>query len=262
MHRNDLISNNATLNKESVKEDDINSMDIFERCRHLNLNPVLLACHFQYRVEAFFKVIVVDDPLGKIKNHAIRVELQVLGNPHNHLFLWIIDAAVLSKANTDHYIKFIDSFIQAFVPNPVKNSKLFHLVTAYQVHSHSKSCRKYKDDRCRYHFGKFYTNHTIISLPLQQDLPEDQRNSIINERERTRTTVKQYIDSNLDPRRKTILNPFKENFEKVSSIQNIVMELNIINELQSDSDFQIHIKREPNACFINNFFIEGLQVWK
>ena len=34
------------------------------------------------------------------------------------------------------------------------------------------------------------------------------------------------------------------------------------NALQSDSDFQNHIKREPNACFINNFFIEGLQVWK
>ena len=34
------------------------------------------------------------------------------------------------------------------------------------------------------------------------------------------------------------------------------------NALQSDSDFQIHIKREPNACFINNFFIERLQVWK
>ena len=98
------------------------------------------------------------------------------------------------------------------------------------MHSHSKSCRRYKNERCRYHFGKFYTNHTIISLPLQQDLPEDQKNSILNERERTLTTVKQYIDSNLDPRRKTILNPFKENFEKVPSIQNIVMELNITEE--------------------------------
>ena len=29
------------------------------------------------------------------------------------------------------------------------------------------------------------------------------------------------------------------------------------NALQSDSDFQIHIKREPNACFINNFLLKG-----
>ena len=47
------------------------------------------------------------------------------------------------------------------------------------------------------------------------------------------------------------------------------MELNILEEeyynalsISSDSDFQIHIKREPNACFINNLFVEGSQVWK
>ena len=114
----------------------------------------------------------------------------------------------------------------------------------------------------------FFTDRTIIALPLQEDLPEDLKNSILNERERILKTVKQYIDSNLDPRRKNILNPFKENFEEVSSIH-ILMELNITEEeyynalsISSDSDFQIHIKREPNACFISNFFIEKLQAWK
>ena len=137
------------------------------------------------------------------------------------------------------------------------------------MHSHSKSCRKYKNERCRYHFGTFFADHTIIALPLQDDLPEDVRNSILNERERILTKVKQYIDSNLDPRRKNILNPFKENFEEVPSIQNILMKLNITEEeyynalsISTDSEFQIHIKREPNACVINNFFIEGLQAWK
>ena len=114
----------------------------------------------------------------------------------------------------------------------------------------------------------FFTDRTIIALPLQEDLPEDLKNSILNERKRILKTVKQYIDSNLDPRRKNILNPFKENFEEVSSIH-ILMELNITEEeyynalsISSDSDFQIQIKREPNACFINNFFVEGSQAWK
>ena len=114
----------------------------------------------------------------------------------------------------------------------------------------------------------FFTDRTIIALPLQEDLPEDLKNSILNERERILKTVKQYRDSNLDPRRKNILNPFKENFEEVSSIH-ILMELNITEEeyynalsISSDSDFQIQIKREPNACFINNFFVEGSQAWK
>ena len=32
--------------------------------------------------------------------------------------------------------------------------------------------------------------------------------------------------------------------------------------ISSDSDFEIHLKRQPNACFINNFFSEGLQAWR
>ena len=95
LHWNELISIIATLNQEKITEDDINNMDFFERCKYLNLNPVLLACHFQYRVEVFFKVIVVDGPLGKVKYHAIRVEFQVRGSPHIHSFLWIMDAPVL-----------------------------------------------------------------------------------------------------------------------------------------------------------------------
>ena len=32
--------------------------------------------------------------------------------------------------------------------------------------------------------------------------------------------------------------------------------------ISGDDDFQIHLKREPNACFINNYFVEGWQSWK
>ena len=32
--------------------------------------------------------------------------------------------------------------------------------------------------------------------------------------------------------------------------------------ISGDDDFQIQLKREPNACFINNYFVEGCQSWK
>ena len=76
LHWNELIFIIATLNKEKITEDDINNMDFFERCKYLTLNPVLLARHFQYRVEVFFKAIIADGPLGRVKYHAIRVEFQ------------------------------------------------------------------------------------------------------------------------------------------------------------------------------------------
>ena len=47
---NELISIIATLQGETLIDNDIKEMDFFDRCSFLNLNPVLLARHFQYRV--------------------------------------------------------------------------------------------------------------------------------------------------------------------------------------------------------------------
>ena len=74
---NKLISVIAKLNGENREEDDTHNMDFFDRCCNLNLNPVVLAPHFQYSVEVFFKVIIVNGPLGKVQYHTIRVEFRV-----------------------------------------------------------------------------------------------------------------------------------------------------------------------------------------
>ena len=90
------------------------------------MNQVLLARLFQYRVETFIKVIVAYGQLGKVKHHATRAEFQLRGSLHTDSFVWITDAAVLSKANIDEHIMFIDSVNKAFVLNPVENSEIFH----------------------------------------------------------------------------------------------------------------------------------------
>ena len=36
-----------------------------------------------------------------------------------------------------------------------KNPEHFDLATTYQVYYHTKSCRKYKNEKFRYHLGKF-----------------------------------------------------------------------------------------------------------
>lgn len=89
---NKLVLIIAKLNALDISDEDIDKIDYFERCKLLNSNPVLLARHFQYRVEVFFKEIIVDGPLGKVKYHAIRVEFQFRGSPHVHSFIWVIDA--------------------------------------------------------------------------------------------------------------------------------------------------------------------------
>ena len=118
-------------------------------------------------------------------------------------------------------------------------------------------------------FWKIFAERTIIRLPLPSDLTEAEKNNILNEREHILSTVKQYIDNNLDPRKHNILSPLKEDFEETPSIKSILAELGLTENqyynalsISSDSDFQIHIKRAPNARFVNNFFTEGLQAWK
>ena len=44
-------------------------MNYDDRCRYLNMNPAFVARHFQYRVESFFKEIIFNGSLGKMKYH-------------------------------------------------------------------------------------------------------------------------------------------------------------------------------------------------
>ena len=156
-----------------------------------------------------------------------------------------------------------------YVADTIKNPDLFKLLTTYQVHSHSKSYRKYKNEKCRYHFGTFFTDHTIISILLAGNLPEDVRNSNLNERDRILGNVKEYVNNNLNPKKRNILNPLKENYEKVPNIPDILKGINLTEDqycdalsISNDSYFQIYLKCQPNACFIDNFFEEGLQAWQ
>ena len=93
--------------------------------------------------------------------------------------------------------------------------------------------------------------------------------NIFNEEEHVLSKVKQYIDTNFDFKKRNFLNSIKNDFEELPSIGNILAGLGITGEeyysalaTSIDTDFQMHIKREPNTCFVNNYFVEGLQTWK
>ena len=78
--------------------------------------------------------------------------------------------------------------------------------------------------------------------------------------------VKNYTDIHLDPGKRTILRPHKDNFDDTTNIQNILAELKLTEEeyygalsISKEPDFQIHLKQKNNTCFINNVFVDGLQ---
>ena len=161
-----LVSIIGKLKGEKLTSGRIRSINCFERCSYLNFNPVLLVRQFQYRVQAFFQATVLNSPLDRVKYYGIRAEFQVRGSPHIRSFLWILNAPVLSKDNIQEYITFVDGIIKANVPDISKNEELFNLETAYQVHSHSKSCRECNNN-CRCNFRNFFSNRAMgaVSLP-------------------------------------------------------------------------------------------------
>ena len=118
----------------------------------LNSNLVFVARHCQYRVEIFFKEIVIDGSLWKTKYYAIRVEFQVRGSPHMDCFLWVVYALVLTSKNEEDYVAFVDQVVHAFLCDRNENPELHNLVKLYQLHRHSRTRRKYKNEPCRFKF--------------------------------------------------------------------------------------------------------------
>lgn len=191
------------------------------------------------------------------------------GSPHIHSLLWVLNAPILQTENKDEYIAFVDSIIKCELPNNETNSNLYKLVSMFQTHSHSKSCRKYKNKNCRYSFGKFFTDHTIIAEPLPDNISKEEEEIRLRERKNILEKVKLYIDTHLNPRYDNMLHPDEPNYNQPGTIEEILESLNITKEeyenalsISSDSGFQIHFRRFPNSCFINNYFTEGLMAWE
>ena len=58
----------SKLNNLELSEEELKNLSYQERANLLNNNPVLVAWHFQYKVEVFFKDIIIEGPLGKAKH--------------------------------------------------------------------------------------------------------------------------------------------------------------------------------------------------
>lgn len=86
------------VNGKNMTDEEVDALSYDERCRLLNLNPVLVAKHFQYRVETFFTEILLTDvnPIGKIVYYALRIRFQMRGSPHLHALIWTSDCPKLT----------------------------------------------------------------------------------------------------------------------------------------------------------------------
>ncbi|XP_028408493.1 uncharacterized protein LOC114531049 [Dendronephthya gigantea] len=251
----------ARTQGKDITEEEVEALSYVERCEMLNANPVVVAKHFQHRVETFFSEVLLShcNPIGKITYYALRIEFQMRGSPHLHALVWTSDCPKLTSESKDAYVAFIDEHVQANLPNKQDELELHELVKTYQKHNHSKTCRKYKNVHCRFNFGQFFTKRTIIAEPLDENMDEEAKCTILNRRKEILTLVKNKIDEVLNP-------SSKENYIATATEKDILDSIGIAEgeyywalSISPDSDFDLHLKRPVDSCFINNYFVAGIK---
>ena len=109
-------------------------------------------------------------------------------------FLWIWNAPILIESTVDESGSFVDKKIQKPKnPSKITDPELHKLVKLYQLYRHSKTCCSYKNEECRFHFGKFYSKQTIVAKSLPPDPPENAKHLVLIKRKLILSNVKDYI---------------------------------------------------------------------
>ena len=83
------------------------------------------------------------------------------GSPHVHSLIWTPDCPKLSHDTKEAYINYIDKHVQAHLPDKDKDAELFEMLKKYQTHTHSKTCRKYKNIACRFCYYLILSNWLV-----------------------------------------------------------------------------------------------------
>ena len=113
-----IIARTQGLN---LTDEQLEALSYNERCSMLNLNPVIVAKHFQFRVETFFTEILLTkaNPIGKIVHYVLRVKFQMRGSLHLHALIWTSDCPKLTHGTKEEYISFIDAHLHAYLPDNI-----------------------------------------------------------------------------------------------------------------------------------------------
>ena len=203
----------------------------------------------------------------KTKYYAIRIEFKERGSSYVHSFIWIFNTPNIQ--NDADYIDFIEKTINAQFPNHLNDPELFELVKKYQIHAHTRTCWKYNKNGCRFSYGRYITEKTIIAKPLDSKLNNDEKQEVLAWRNTLLRQVTSYIDDNLNPATVNVIDPTKDNYTQSLSITEILNELEISKDdynralsISKDEDLELHLKRPPDTCFVNNYVDVGSKAWQ
>ena len=180
------------------------------------------------------------------------------GSPHLHALIWTSDCPKLTHDSKEEYIEYLDKHVQGCLPNKENDPDLYELVKTYQKHTHSKTCRKYRNIPCRFNFGQFSTEKTVVAEPLSDDLSEDAKAEVLSKQSAILTSVKKKINEVLDPS-KSDYDPNLTHKQVLNLAGISEKDYEWALSISTDSYHELHLKRPVDSCFINNYFIAGVK---
>ena len=140
----ELVSVINKVHKLDILEKYVENLGFHDRCYFLNSNPVVVA--------RYFLNVLLMIHWGSLNIMLLVLNLKFLV----HCFRWVVNAPVLTSRNKEEYAAFVDQTVHAFLPERNENPDLHGLVKLYQLQKHLQTCRKYKNEVCRFKLGKFF----------------------------------------------------------------------------------------------------------
>ena len=105
----------------------------------------------------------------------------------------------------------------------------------------------------------FFTNKTIIAEPLPNDLGDELKQPILKKQKEILTSVKEKINTVLNPSKSEDYDPKLTETDIFSSLGITEKEYYNALSISPDSDYDLHLKRPLDSCFINNYFVAGIK---
>ena len=143
------------------------------------------------------------------------------------------------------------------------------LVKSYQRHRYPKACRKYKNEPCRFKYGKIFSIETLAAELLPENMPEEIKVLVLRKKYEILDKVRDYINNFVNPSKANFFDPTRDDFIEVKSVSEVLEDLSITEQeyentlkISDDNFYQLHLRWPTDLCFVNNYFDIGLLAWE
>ena len=87
----------------------------------------------------------------------------------------------------------VTDIIGADIPDLVSETELFELVKTFQGHQFSGRYKKYRNDKCRFHFENFFTSSTSVAETLSDDMSKEIKIQVLKNCSALLSKIRRYI---------------------------------------------------------------------